>query len=597
MSSIRFATPLATQCSDNDSDDPSSSDSEDYPEEDNNFDDWVSDQALNRPCRSLFDENDFASVDDALQYDQSTHGFNLTETCTRLNLDLHQRIRLINHIRKDKPTPSQLSSLTGKESFLTSDEYLLPVIEDDPLLQLDLDDWSDDDGPSTLAHPQPEPTDLATAVRRIRYLEEKLSQAQKDLADYRSIVSQKVDVASFAEIISDPGPSTSKAADARDDDSHYFQSYGEIDIHAVMINDKVRTSSYASFILKNPLLFENAIVLDVGCGTGILSLFAAKSGAKHVYAVEASGIADKAEKIVQANGLGDVITVIRGKVEEIKLPDDVTHVDIIISEWMGYALLYESMLDSVLHARDRFLSPNGGGIMAPSQCRMMLVLCEGNEVYKDRVGSWSDVYGFDLSEMAKEVYDNAIIDVVPPESIVSAPCPIKDLHLRTITPRQLDFKSSFSLTCTSPMRTKIHAFVLYFDTFFSVDEEPLDPSVPVTIIKEGDPLLAEVWPVGGKSLPKRRASMGSVRQVKEGGKKKITSFSTGPQSHPTHWKQTVFLLREPIAAEEGTVVSGTFSCKKNGENSRELDVEIHYSVKRLEEPTVGETVVEIYTVR
>ncbi|KAI6027839.1 S-adenosyl-L-methionine-dependent methyltransferase [Pisolithus microcarpus] len=598
MSSIRFATPLATQSSDNDSDDLSSSDSEDYPEEDNNFDDWVSDQALGRPCRSLFDETDFPSVDDALRYDQSTHGFNLTETCTRLNLDLHQRIRLINYIRKDKPTPSQLSSLTGKEPFFTSDEYLLPVIEDDPLLlHLDLDDWSDDDGPSSLAHPQPEPTDLATAVRRIRYLEEKLSQAQKDLADYRSIVSQKVDVASFAEIISDPGPSTSKAADPRDDDSHYFQSYGEIDIHAVMINDKVRTSSYASFILKNPVLFENAIVLDVGCGTGILSLFAAKSGAKHVYAVEASGIADKAEKIVQANGLSDIITVIRGKVEEIKLPDDVTHVDIIISEWMGYALLYESMLDSVLRARDRFLSPNGGGVMAPSQCRMMLVLCEGNEVYKDRVGSWSDVYGFDLSEMAKEVYDNAIIDVVSPESIVSAPCPIKDLHLRTITPRQLDFKSSFSLTCTSPMRTKIHAFVLYFDTFFAVDEEPLDPSVPVTIIKEGDPLLAEVWPVGGKSLPKRRASMGSVRQVKESGKKKITSFSTGPQSHPTHWKQTVFLLREPIAAEEGTVVSGTFSCKKNGENSRELDVEIHYSVKHLEEPTVGETVVEIYTVR
>ncbi|KAI6107141.1 S-adenosyl-L-methionine-dependent methyltransferase [Pisolithus croceorrhizus] len=597
MSSIRFATPLTTQSPDNDSDDLSSSDSEDYPEEDNNFDDWVSDEALNRPCRSLFDEKDFPNVDDALRYDQSTHGFNLTETCTRLNLDLHQRIRLINYIRKDKPTSSQLSSLTGKEPFFTSDEYLLPVIEDDPLLQLDLDDWSDDEGPSSLAHPQPEPTDLATAVRRIRYLEEKLSQSQKDLADYRNIVSKKVDVASFVEIISEPGPSTTKIADARDDDSHYFQSYGEIDIHAVMINDKVRTSSYASFILKNPLLFENAIVLDVGCGTGILSLFAAKSGAKHVYAVDASGIADKAKKIVQANGLSDVITVIRGKVEEISLPDGVAHVDIIISEWMGYALLYESMLDSVLHARDRFLSPNGGGIMAPSQCRMMLVLCEGNQVYKERVGSWSDVYGFDLSEMAKEVYDNAIIDVVPPESVVSAPCTIKDLHLRTITPRQLDFKSSFSLTCTSPMRTKIHAFVLYFDTFFAVDDEPLDPSVPVTIIKEGDPLLAEVWPVGGKSLPKRRASMGSGRKVKENGKKKITSFSTGPLSHYTHWKQTVFLLRDPIAAEEGTVVSGTFSCKKNGGNSRELDVEIHYSVKHLEEPTVGETVVQIYTVR
>ena len=84
-------------------------------------------------------------------------------------------------------------------------------------------------------------------------------------------------------------------------------------------------------------------------------------------------------------------SVIRGKIEEITLPDGITHVDIIISEWMGYALLYESMLDSVLCARDRFLDPDG--VMAPSQCKMMLGLCEGSEIFKNRVGFWNDVYG------------------------------------------------------------------------------------------------------------------------------------------------------------------------------------------------------------
>lgn len=160
-----------------------------------------------------------------------------------------------------------------------------------------------------------------------------------------------------------------------------------------MIQDKVRTSSYANFILKNPALFRDAIVLDVGCGTGILSLFAAKAGAKHVYAVDASDIASKAEQIVKANGLENTITVIRGKVEDIKLPDNVTHVDIIISEWMGYALLYESMLDSVLVARDRFLRSNGNGVMAPSHCKMMLALCNACDIVKDRVTFWNDVYG------------------------------------------------------------------------------------------------------------------------------------------------------------------------------------------------------------
>lgn len=158
-----------------------------------------------------------------------------------------------------------------------------------------------------------------------------------------------------------------------------------------MIQDKVRTSTYAQFILTNPSLFRDAVVLDVGCGTGILSLFAARSGAKRVFAVDASDIADKAAKIVKANELEHIITVIRGKVEDIVLPDGVQQVDVVISEWMGYALLYESMLDSVLRARDRFLKPQG--VMAPSQAKMMLALCDASEVSKERVDFWNDVYG------------------------------------------------------------------------------------------------------------------------------------------------------------------------------------------------------------
>lgn len=48
-----------------------------------------------------------------------------------------------------------------------------------------------------------------------------------------------------------------------------------------------------------------------------------------------------------------VVTIIKGKVEEVELP--VEKVDIIISEWMGYCLFYESMLNTVLYARDKWL--------------------------------------------------------------------------------------------------------------------------------------------------------------------------------------------------------------------------------------------------
>jgi len=462
------------------------------------------------------------------------------------------------------------------------DEYLLPAIEDDPLLQVQSDDWSDsdEDNPSSEVAP--------VTDRRLRSLNKKLTAAKQELADYRAFVGKQFNVSSFAEAIKESS-SSQQVLPSRDDDSHYFKSYAENDIHAVMIQDKVRTSTYASFILTNPCVFRDAVVLDVGCGTGILSLLAARGGAKRVIAVDASDIVEKAEKIVKANGFENVITVIQGKVEDITLPDGITHVDIIISEWMGYALLYESMLDSVLRARDRFLR-HEGGVMAPSQCQMMLGLCEGSQIYKERIEFWNDVYGFDMSTMAHGVYDDAVVDVVGPETMVSKPHVIKDLHLGAITPRQLDFSSSFNLVSTAERKTKVHAFILYFDTFFTVTGDPIPPDTTAHVLKNGDVALVEVWPVGGKHPLQRRRSI----QPK---KDQITSFSTGPKSVPTHWKQTLFLLREPITVEEGTIVSGTFHCRKSETNSRELDVEIHYSVRQNADTQANDVVVQMYKVR
>jgi len=251
------------------------------------------------------------------------------------------------------------------------------------------------------------------------------------------------------------------------------------------------------------------------------------------------------------------------------------------------------MLDSVFKARDRFLRP--GGVMAPSQCQMMLTLCDGVDALKERVKYWGDVYGFDLSVMAEEVYEDAIIDVVEASALLSEPHVIKDLNLREITTRQLDFHSSFTLISTAERRTKVHAFLLYFDTFFTPSGNPIPEDTQVQIIEEGSPQLAEVWPLGGKYQLTRRASLAGTIKAPE--KEKITSFSTGPKSTPTHWKQAIFLLREPILVREGTIVSGTFHCHKNPDNSRELDVEIHYTVKNTEEEVVSDVIVQMFKVR
>lgn len=75
--------------------------------------------------------------------------------------------------------------------------------------------------------------------------------------------------------------------------------------------------------------------------------------------VECASIYNQALEIVKANKLDHVITLVKGKLEEITLPHGIEKVDIIISEWMGYFLLYESMLDTVLYARDKWLAPGG----------------------------------------------------------------------------------------------------------------------------------------------------------------------------------------------------------------------------------------------
>ena len=67
-----------------------------------------------------------------------------------------------------------------------------------------------------------------------------------------------------------------------DDVDEYFTSYADLGVHELMLKDKARTLAYKSFIEGNPDLFRNKIVLDVGAGTGILSLFAARAGAKQV---------------------------------------------------------------------------------------------------------------------------------------------------------------------------------------------------------------------------------------------------------------------------------------------------------------------------
>lgn len=97
-----------------------------------------------------------------------------------------------------------------------------------------------------------------------------------------------------------------------------------------------------------------------------------------------STIIVKAKEIVAANGMADQITLLQGKMEEVTLPFQ--EVDIIISEWMGYFLLYESMLDTVLWARDRYLRKDGKGLIFPDKATIFMAGIEDGEYKDEKIG-------------------------------------------------------------------------------------------------------------------------------------------------------------------------------------------------------------------
>jgi len=304
---------------------------------------------------------------------------------------------------------------------------------------------------------------------------------------------------------------------------YYFDSYAHFGIHEEMLKDEVRTMTYRNSMYHNSHLFKNKVVMDIGCGTGILCMFAAKAGARKVIGIECSSIIEHAERIVKANGFADVITLVKGKVEEIELPDGIQKVDIIISEWMGYCLFYESMLKTVLFARDKWLVE--GGHMFPDKASLHILAIEDRDYKDDKVNWWSNVYGFDMSCIRDIALTEPLVDVVDTKSIVSNTSLIKEIDILTMKEEDLSFSAPFHLQIKR--NDYVHAFVTYFNIEFSACH------------------------------------------------KKI-AFSTAPDCPYTHWKQTIFYFKDYLTVKRGEEIFGVFTCTPNGRNTRDLDFEIEY---------------------
>ncbi len=229
----------------------------------------------------------------------------------------------------------------------------------------------------------------------------------------------------------------------------YFSYYASLAEQQNMLQDRVRTGTYFTAILEHRAAFEGAIVMDVGAGSGVLSCFAALAGARRVYAVEASDMADHCARLVASDArLRDVVKVIKGRVESEatrrEILEDLSKglsksqltdsrvFDVLVSEPMGTMLLNERMIESFLIARDVFLKPRGGA-MFPRAARMHCAPYEDaalRDEIENKAAFWTcasskDFYGIDVSVLGdaarKAVFAQPVVDAFDPAILLAPP--------------------------------------------------------------------------------------------------------------------------------------------------------------------------------
>ncbi|OIW19598.1 hypothetical protein TanjilG_18408 [Lupinus angustifolius] len=290
----------------------------------------------------------------------------------------------------------------------------------------------------------------------------------------------------------------------------YFHYYGQLLHQQNMLQDYVRTGTYYAAVIENRADFMGHVVVDVGAGSGILSLFAAQAGAKHVYAVEASEMAEYAQKLIAGNPtLAQRITVIKGKVEDVELPEKA---DVLISEPMGTLLVNERMLESYVIARDRFLTPNGkmfpavGRIhMAPFSDEYLFIEIANKALFWQQ----QNYYGVDLTSLHgtafQGYFSQPVVDAFDPRLLVAPPT----FHVIDFTKIKEEdlYEIDIPLKFTASVGARVHGLACWFDVLFN-----------------------------GSTVPRW--------------------LTTAPGSPTTHWYQLRCVLSQPIYVMAGQEITG-----------------------------------------
>jgi len=300
----------------------------------------------------------------------------------------------------------------------------------------------------------------------------------------------------------------------------YFQYYAKLGNQQNMLQDAVRTSTYRRAIVENESDFKGKTCMDIGAGSGILSFFAAQTGASTVYAVEASSMGEVIRELADANSFpGSTIKVVQKPLEKITQDDVPEKVDCLVSEPIGTFLFNERMIETYLCARDRFLKP--GGKMFPNIGDLCIAPFSDTMLHweqQNKNGFWKNTsfYGVDLTaalkRCTKEHFCQPIVDYINPDCLVAkwqaTRFDFATVSIESLQTINLPFDFEINQPCL------IHGIAGWFDAIF------------------------------------------------EGSTSTVT-LSTAPWCPGTHWYQIRFLLETPLAVNAGQHVVGTVRMEAN----------------------------------
>ena len=264
------------------------------------------------------------------------------------------------------------------------------------------------------------------------------------------------------------------------DGDHRHGSYLDVNTHNDMLRDVVRTSAYAEAI--RAVVKPGQRVIDFGSGTGVLAIFAARAGAQ-VDAIERTAMVAHAREIARLSGCPGI----RFHHTDHEAFSGEGRVDAIVSEWMGHAVFYESMLEPLIALRERWLRPEG--IMLPSRLVLGCSLVVDEVLHEDHGFLEHSPYGIDFGPIADLPLRQSHL-VSLDEDQVAASCELGRLDMKTIlsTPEVLEGHILVSEA------TESHGLALWF-------EAELAPGV---------------------------------------------TLGTGPHHPPTHWRQVFLPFPQPL---------------------------------------------------